>query len=501
MTIQPTCLLILDGWGLAPADAPGNAIAQANTPHFDRLWKDYPHTSLLAHGPAVGMPEGVVGNSEVGHRTLGTGRATPHARVQLDEWMAQGQLETHPVWQDTLRHLNQTRGTLHLISLFSTGGVHSHVSHLAEFLGMAKDAGVQQLRVHGITDGRDMPPYTAMALVEDIEGALYDLNRWDRTEQAFQAIVHGQGRRQFMATQAVKFVYTEDRTEEFIQPSICDLDYQGMERGDAVLFLNFRPDRMRQFVQALAEPDFDSFARQAVPSNLHVSSLVEACLLPAVQVYCPTLPEDNTLAKALVKAGQTQFHIAETEKYAHVTYFFNGGHEPSELGEDRVLIPSRRDVDTYDQAPAMKAYDIAQALIQAMRENPYSFYVANLANIDMVAHTGNEDATIKAVEHVDEALGLIAEAACVLGMHLIVTSDHGNGECMRTLDGGPNTAHTTNPVPFIWCPPADDAPQKVSATLPRRAELEHQITQLKTLAEVRGFVEAVMGLRSLSASI
>jgi 2,3-bisphosphoglycerate-independent phosphoglycerate mutase len=509
------CLLILDGWGIAPESATGNAIAQAYTPTMDALINTAPVTSLQAHGEAVGMPQSVVGNSEVGHRTLGLGKATPHPRVQLDAWIESGELANQPAWVNALAHVKKHRSTLHLVTLLSTGGVHSHVSHLAEFIGLAKDAGVEALRVHGITDGRDMPPFTAMGLVEDVDGALYDLDysqiatltgrfyamdrdeRWQRTAQAFDAMVHAKGKRQFMASQAVKFALADDISDEFVIPSICDLDYQGMEHGDAVLFLNFRPDRMRQLVSALVEPEFDAFDRGVLPQQLYVATAVSYGSLPDVHVFCEATPATDTLPKAIAKAGLKQFHIAETEKYAHVTYFFNGGNEAPEPGEDRVLIPSPRGVETYDEAPAMAVYEVAKGLIEAMATGQYRFYVANFANVDMVAHTGTLPATVEAVQHVDKALGLVLEAARRLGVTLLVTSDHGNGECMLTAEGTPNTAHTLNQVPLILCMPRPSL--NIGESTPSYTPLENlplpvreAFHQAEGLADVRPLVQALL---------
>jgi 2,3-bisphosphoglycerate-independent phosphoglycerate mutase len=501
--LSPLALVILDGWGLSSSNA-HNAIALADTPNWDKLLQDFPSTTLIAHGEAVGMPEGVVGNSEVGHLTLGTGKAMPHPRVQLDEQIESGTLAEHPAWLNALAHVKKHHSTLHFISLLSTGGVHSHLSHLAEFLGMAKDAGLtDNVKVHGISDGRDMPPYTASALVEDVEGALYDLdfpqmatlsgryyamdrdNRWNRTELAFNTIVHAKGKRQFLATQAVKFALVEDMSDEFILPSVTDLTYEGIESGDAVLFLNFRPDRMTQLMSAFADAQFSDFDRGSLPNQLYLASVVDYGNFPNVDVFIPKTNTSDTLAHSIAKAGLKQFHVAETEKYPHVTYFFNGGQDVPLVGEDRRLVPSRRDVETYDQAPAMSVYEVTKALIQAFQANQYSFFVANLANVDMVAHTGHEAATIKAVEHVDNALGLIVEAAKLCGISLLITSDHGNGESMKTSDDLPNTAHTSNSVPLLFIANGNLNTSSIN------------LQDAKTLADVRFLVESVLGLNSL----
>ena len=501
MTVKPAvALIILDGWGIS-SELSHNAIALARTPHWDKLLQERPSTTLVAHGEAVGMPENVVGNSEVGHLTLGTGRSIPHARVTLDERIETGVLGKDPTWLKALAHVKKYRSTLHLISLLSTGGVHSHLSHLAEFLSLAKDAGLNdKIKVHGITDGRDMPPYTAMGFVEDVEGALYDLDfpqmatlsgryyamdrdkRWQRTEAAFNAIVHAKGKRQFLATQAVKFALAEDLSDEFIVPAVTDLTYEGMESGDAVLFLNFRPDRMTQLMSAFADPQFEGFDRGLIPSQLFLASLVDYGDFPAVDVFIPRANTQDSLAHTIANAGLKQFHIAETEKYPHVTYFFNGGQDTPLAGEDRLVIPSRRDVATYDKAPAMAVYDITKALIEAFNTQKYDFYVANLANVDMVGHTGDELATIEAVEHVDQALGLIVEAAKLTGVSLLITADHGNGESMKTHDDLPNTAHTLNPVPLVFVDPSG------------LGEVTLSLKEAKSLADVRPLIETLLGL-------
>jgi 2,3-bisphosphoglycerate-independent phosphoglycerate mutase len=501
---NPTALIILDGWGISEFKA-HNAIHSAETPHFDALWEANPHTTLVAHGEDVGMPEGVVGNSEVGHLALGAGRVIPHARVALDEAIASESLGMHPAWQKVVAHVKTHRSTLHIVTLLSTGGVHAHLSHLAAFLNLAYEAGVyQSLKVHGITDGRDMPTYTAMGLVEDVEGALYDLDapqmatlsgrfyamdrdkRWQRTEEAFNTLMHAKGKRQFMATQAVKFALADEISDEFIRPTVCDLTYEGMADGDAVLFLNFRPDRMAQLMEAFAAPAFTAFDRGSMPNNLHLASLVDYGAFPAVDVFFPKVCLTDTLAHTLANAGLTQFHIAETEKYPHVTYFFNGGQEAPLVGEERVLIPSRRDVHTYDEAPAMSVYEVARTLIQAFERKAHHFYVANLANIDMVAHTGNESATIEAVQHVDTALGLIAEAAKIAGITLVITADHGNGESMKTAEDLPNTAHTLNPVPLIVVPHG-----RVTAST-------FDMDMMHSLTDVRFLIESIICISSAS---
>jgi 2,3-bisphosphoglycerate-independent phosphoglycerate mutase len=503
MTRKPAvALVILDGWGLSSSQS-HNAVALACTPNWNKLEQTYSSTTLIAHGEAVGMPQGVVGNSEVGHLTLGTGQALPHPRVQLDARIEAGTLAEDPTWLKALAHVKKHRSTLHFVTLLSTGGVHSHLSHLAEFLGMAKDAGLSDnVKVHGISDGRDMPPYTATSLVEDVEGALYDLdfpqmatlsgryyamdrdNRWQRTELAFNAMVHAKGKRQFLATQAVKFALAEDISDEFILPSVTDLTYEGIASGDAVIFLNFRPDRMTQLVSAFADTQFSGFDRGSLPNQLYLASLVDYGNFPNVDVIIPKTTTQDSLAHTISKAGLKQFHVAETEKYPHVTYFFNGGQEAPLVGEDRRLIPSRRDVDTYDQAPAMSVYDVAKALIKAFDSQEYAFFVANLANVDMVAHTGNESATIEAVEHVDIALGLIVDAAKLSGVSLLITADHGNGESMKTSDDLPNTAHTLNPVPLLFVPNGDLTADALN------------FQDAKTLADVRPLLETLLGLHS-----
>jgi 2,3-bisphosphoglycerate-independent phosphoglycerate mutase len=309
-------------------------------------------------------------------------------------------------------------------------------------------------------------------------------NRWQRTELAFNAMVHAKGKRQFLATQAVKFALAEDISDEFILPSVTDLTYEGIASGDAVIFLNFRPDRMTQLVSAFADTQFSGFDRGSLPNQLYLASLVDYGNFPNVDVIIPKTTTQDSLAHTISKAGLKQFHVAETEKYPHVTYFFNGGQEAPLVGENRRLIPSRRDVDTYDQAPAMSVYDVAKALIKAFDSQEYAFFVANLANVDMVAHTGNESATIEAVEHVDTALGLIVDAAKLSGVSLLITADHGNGESMKTSDDLPNTAHTLNPVPLLFVPNGDLTADALN------------FQDTKTLADVRPLVESLLGLHS-----
>jgi 2,3-bisphosphoglycerate-independent phosphoglycerate mutase len=340
-----------------------------------------------------------------------------------------------------------------------------------------------------------------MGLVEDVEGALYDLDypqmatltgryyamdrdeRWDRTKLAFDAMVHAKGKRQFLATQAVKFALADDVSDEFVPASVTDLHYNGMENGDAVLFFNFRSDRMMQLASAFADPAFEGFDRGQLPNNLHIASLVDYGNLPAVDVFFPRATVTDTLGEYFANAGVKQFRVAETEKYAHVTYFFNGGQDIPLEGEERVVIPSRRDVATYDEAPAMRVYDVAKALIEAMASGDYQFLLCNLANIDMVAHTGNEAATIEAVEHVDQAVDLIVQAAKDQGVHLLITADHGNGERMASADGTPDTAHTMNPVPLMSIPPAYRPEQ--------RDALQRDLEALTSLADVATLVKTL----------
>jgi 2,3-bisphosphoglycerate-independent phosphoglycerate mutase len=503
---NPLLLLILDGWGIAK-NPHGNAIAQAHTPQWDFLWQQAQHQPqgclLQASGKAVSLPANQVGNSEIGHLTLGAGRTSQPVRVDIDDTIQANTLTENTVWQSLVAHLKQHKqATIHFVGLLSDGGVHSHLAHLAELLGLAKDEGLQKVRVHALTDGRDVPPFSVQDYLYDVEGALLDLdypqistvmgrffamdrdNRWHRTEQAFRALAFAQGKRELMSTQAVKHVLAEGISEELIPPAITEIEYEGLAPNDVVFFWHFREDRLRQLAEALTNPQFAEFNVSGLPQGLKVASFVpigSGAWSEQISVLFPKKPIEQTLGQLVAQAGLKQLRLAETEKYPHVTAFFNGGIERPFLGEERLLIPSLRHVETYDLQPEMALPAVVNHLVKALEGKRYGLIVANFANADMVGHTGNFPATVAACEAVDSALEQVVQACKQSGTHLLITADHGNAEAMLTGSDAPNTAHALSPVPFIWLPADGNATQA-------------PLTQVETLADVAPFILKVMGL-------
>jgi 2,3-bisphosphoglycerate-independent phosphoglycerate mutase len=456
MTVARVALVILDGWGMAEP-GPGNAVGQARTPVFDELWSTYPHTTLTAWGEAVGLPEGQMGNSEVGHLNLGAGAIVKQDLLRIDEAIADGSLAEN----ETLRAACGAE-RLHLLGLVSAGGVHASMGHLRALIELAGEAGVPDVVIHAFTDGRDTNPDSGAGYVAEVEGwggariasvtgryyAMDRDRRWDRTKLAWDAIVHG--RAEFSAESgeaAVRAAYERGETDEFIKPTLVGGEGR-IRSGDSVMFFNFRPDRARQLTRALGEPDFSEFDRGEVP-RVRLTTLTEyqeEWDYPAA--FPPARPE-VTLASLLAERGINQLHVAETEKYAHVTYFFNGGEEDPYDGEERCLVDSPRDVPTYDQKPEMSARAATDAFVERWRGGDYGFGIINYANPDMVGHTGVIPAAVKAVETVDACLGEVVGALHDSGGACLITADHGNADNMLEPDGSPNTAHSMNPVPLI----------------------------------------------------
>jgi 2,3-bisphosphoglycerate-independent phosphoglycerate mutase len=449
---RPVVLVVLDGFGLAPA-GPGNAVALARTPVFDALWERCAHTSLSASGRAVGLPEGQMGNSEVGHLNIGGGRIVAQDLVRIGTAVADGTLAAEPAFVEAFAAARSGRGVLHLAGLVSDGGVHSHVDHLRALVAAALAAGVGRVAVHAFTDGRDVSPHQAAGLLAALErewagsgaefatvvGRFYAMDRdhrSERTELARAAMVDGIGERAASASAAVEASYADGLTDEFVRPIVLGDDGLRVAQGDPLVFFNFRPDRARQICHALAPR-----------LGLLVTMTRYDDTLGARVAFDNTILE-GTLADVLEGAGLRQLHVAETEKYAHVTYFFDGGREQRHEGEDWELVSSRRDVPTYDLAPEMSAAGVAQRLAERLPEG-YAFAVVNLANPDMVGHSGVLPAVIRAVEASDGALGVILAAVERAGGAALVTADHGNAEQMLEADGSPHTAHTTNPVPLV----------------------------------------------------
>ena len=457
------CLVVLDGWGLAEP-GPGNAISQADTPVFDRLWESYPRTTLKASGEAVGLPEGQMGNSEVGHLNLGAGAVVKQDLLRIDDAIADGTFFDNDALVGACeRARNSPRGRMHLMGLVSDGGVHSGWSHIEACIELAAREGVPDLVLHAFTDGRDTLPKSSPGYIEEAErwlrqagrigtvsGRYYAMDRdrrWERTKLAYDAIVHAEGLRATTALEAVEASYEHDETDEFIRPTVVG-DYDGAAAGDVVVCFNFRPDRMRQIVRALGEQDFREFPRGSGPpfDVTTMASYKEEWDYPVA--YEPFEPE-TTLAEVVAEHGARQLHVAETEKYAHVTYFFNGGREHEWEGEERELVDSPRDVPTYDHKPEMSARGAARAFCERWAADGYEFGIINFANADMVGHTGDVPAAVRAIEAVDECLGQVLETVDAGGGACIVTADHGNADEMLEPDGSPNTAHSLNPVPLV----------------------------------------------------
>jgi 2,3-bisphosphoglycerate-independent phosphoglycerate mutase len=432
-------LVVLDGWGCAPP-GPGNAVELAETPVFDRLWREYPHTTLKASGEAVGLPAGQMGNSEVGHLTIGSGRVLDQDLQRINRSIEDGSFFENPA----LKAAFAKGGDVHLLGLVSHGGVHSHIDHLKALLRFAPE----RTWIHVFTDGRDVSPTAAAKdlaelppdRIATVAGRYYGMDRdkrWDRTQRAFDAVVEGKGEHADDPVAAVTASYERGVTDEFIEPIVLD-GRPRIGRDDAAIFFNFRPDRARQLTKLLLDGGFDLTTMTRYSADLD----------------CPVAfaerDVDETMAKILAEAGLRQLHAAETEKYAHVTYFFNGGREEAWPGETRILVPSPREVGTYDKKPEMSADEVAARFCEALEEDGYSFAVVNFANPDMVGHTGVIPAVVKAVETTDACLGRVAETVERLGGVVLVTADHGNAEELLEPDGvSPHTAHTTNPVPLI----------------------------------------------------
>lgn len=455
-------LIILDGWGLAEP-GPGNAISQSETPTFDALWERYPHTQLSASGRDVGLPDGQMGNSEVGHLNLGAGSIVKQDLARIDDAVADGSFFENEALLDACRRARESeRGRLHLIGLVSDGGVHSGWEHIEACIELAAREGVPDLVLHALTDGRDTSPSGGPAYLEQVELWLRDAGRigtvggryfgmdrdtrWERTKLAYDAIVHAQGSRAENAVQAVRDSHEAGETDEFVKPTVIG-DYDGVRAGDQIVVFNFRPDRVRQIVSALGDADFDGFERGA--ETFAITTMTEYRAGWPYPVAFPPREPETTMARVISEGDGRQLHVAETEKYPHVTYFFNGGREDEWDGEERRMAESPRDVPTYDHKPEMSANEAADKFCSEWAGGGYRFGIINFANPDMVGHTGDIPAAIKAIETVDACLARVVSTVHAAGGACIITADHGNADYMLEPDGSPNTAHTTNPVPFI----------------------------------------------------
>ncbi len=457
MTFRPVVLCVLDGWGIAPA-GPGNVVARAATPRLDELFTRFPHATLDASGAAVGLPPGVMGNSEVGHLTMGAGYIEPQSLDVINDAIASGAFFEDPTLRRACAAARDGGGTLHLMGLLSTGGVHADMAHLAALEDLARRERVPRVVLHAFLDGRDMPPRSALELlarvtvpIATVHGRYYAMDRdrrWDRTLRSWRAIVDADGPRVERAADALRRCYEDPECrDELLEPHVVG-EGAPVRDGDAIVFFNFRPDRARQLAWALLRPGFDEFPRARVPTDLTFVAFTEYQLGIGGALVAFPAPEVLSLARVLSEAGLRQLHVAETEKYAHVTYFFNGGQEESFPGEDRVLVPSPK-VATYDQAPEMSAAGVADALVAAARSRTYDFAIVNFANPDMVGHTGVMDAALRAMAATDASVGRVVDATLAEGGALLLTADHGNAEEMLFPDGSMNTQHSMNRVPVV----------------------------------------------------
>ena len=458
-------LMILDGWGIAPADKT-NAAAMAKTPNLDSYFANYPHTTLEASGKAVGLPAGQIGNSEVGHLNIGAGRIIYQSLTRIDKAIEDGDLYKNKELSMVMDETKQAGKALHLLGLLSDGGVHSHIEHLLALICMAKVKGLTKIYVHAFLDGRDVGPKTALEYIHELEdgmaqigvgkiatvsGRYYAMDRdkrWERVERAYKALVLGEGGKAASAAAGVEASYAAGVTDEFVEPFTVDGVDGKITAGDGVIFFNFRPDRAREITRALHDEDFPYFARPegARPVNYVCMTQYDATI--TAPVAFPPEEIKDTLGEVLAQHGLHQLRIAETEKYAHVTFFFNGGVEAPNANEERILIPSPK-VATYDLQPEMSAEEVTQALLTELDKDKFDAIILNFANPDMVGHTGVLSAAITAMEKVDDCAGRIVRKVLSLGGSVCITADHGNLEKMAESDGSPNTAHTTNPVPFI----------------------------------------------------
>jgi 2,3-bisphosphoglycerate-independent phosphoglycerate mutase len=471
---RPVVLCILDGWGERP-DAPDNAIERAETPVWHKLLRRWPHAHLDASEHYVGLPDGQMGNSEVGHTNLGAGRVVLQDLPRIDKAIAEGRLAGMPALEEFIAKLKASGGTAHVLGLISPGGVHSHQHQIAALAGIVADAGVK-VAVHAFLDGRDTPPKSAPGYLKQfaadtegrdvrvatVSGRYYAMDRdkrWDRVEKAYRALTAAEGEHADDPAKAVETAYGRGESDEFIKPSAVG-DYRGMRDGDGLLFANFRADRIREIAGALVDPDFSGFARDRAIAFATALGLTEYSeeLNRFLATLFPPIDLSETFGEVVAEAGLKQLRIAETEKYAHVTFFFNGGRETVFPGEERILVPSPQ-IATYDKQPEMSAPEVTDQVVAAIRSGRFDAVVLNYANTDMVGHTGDLAAAIKAVEAVDRCLGRLVAAVEGEGGTLVITADHGNAEMMRDPETGePHTAHTLNPVPFIVVNP----PQAIS---------------------------------------
>ena len=466
MTKKPVLLCIMDGFGWVPEHKEGNAICAANKPHLDALFRDYPYTTIDASGMAVGLPDGQMGNSEVGHTNIGAGRIVYQQLTLITKSILDGTMRQNDVLVRNMKKAIDAGKAIHFMGLQGTGGVHSHIEHLFGLLDLAKHLGATKVYIHAIMDGRDTDPKSGRGFLADVQakldalgmgqiatvtGRYYAMDRdsnWDRVEKAYAAFVYGEGEKAASWQECMDRTYAAGVTDEFILPCVT-CEGGRVSEGDTVVFLNFRPDRAREITRTFVDDAFTGFERRYGRFPVQYVCMAEYDkTMPNVEVAYPPVPLTNVLGEYLAANGKTQLRIAETEKYAHVTFFFNGGREAPFEGEDRKVIPSPK-VATYDLKPEMSAYEVADECAARIRSGKYDVVILNFANCDMVGHTGVFDAAVKAVEAVDACVNTVWEATREMGGCMFLTADHGNADKMFNEDGSPFTAHTTNPVPFL----------------------------------------------------
>jgi len=465
MKYRPTVLIILDGWGYRE-ETYGNAVTAAATPVLDRLVAGHPHTLIDTSGLSVGLPEGQMGNSEVGHMNIGAGRTVYQSLTRITKSIEDGDFFENPVLLEAVRSAAEDDKSLHLMGLVSPGGVHSHTDHMLAIVELARNHGVKNVYVHAFLDGRDTPPRSAEGFLAELEESLKEIglgriasisgryyamdrdNRWERVQLAYGALSQGTGLFAKTSKEAIEAAYARGEDDEFVKPTVID-EPVPIKDGDSIVFFNFRADRAREITRAFTEPDFDGFDREQVYSNLYFVTMTEYdAELSHVHIAYPPDEIKNTFGEYIGSLGLKQLRIAETEKYAHVTFFFNGGIEEPGPGEDRVLIPSPK-VATYDLKPEMSAYEVAERAAEEVESGKYDVIVLNFANMDMVGHTGVLKAAISAVHAVDCCVGIVSEAILAAGGQFLLTADHGNSEEEFDDEGNPMTAHSTNPVRLV----------------------------------------------------
>lgn len=469
MTKKPVMLMILDGFGISDKED-GNAIRAAHKPNIDKLFEQYPHVQLGASGLNVGLPDGQMGNSEVGHLNIGAGRIVYQELTRITKAIEDGDFFKNEVLNAAIDKAIENNGALHVMGLVSDGGVHSHIDHLKAIFKLAKDKGLSKVYLHAFMDGRDTPPSSGKDYIIDVENYLKELangkiatvsgryyamdrdNRWERVQLAYDAMVNGKGETAASAVEAMEKSYNDNKTDEFVLPTVILEEGKPLatiNNGDSVIFFNFRPDRAREITRAINDKEFDGFERESLDLFFVCMTQYDKTMENVHIAYKPQ-SYTNTLGEYVSKLGKKQLRIAETEKYAHVTYFFDGGVEKNLKGCKKLLISSPK-VATYDLKPEMSAYEVTEELLNRLDQDKYDMVILNFANPDMVGHTGVVEAAIKAVESVDECLGKIANKVLEMDGDLFITADHGNSETMIDFStGNPYTAHTTNPVPFLW---------------------------------------------------